>query len=70
MIDLLFSLLGTAAPVEFGALPYRPGEIWNMQADPAPAWADLGWQARVPLHDGLENTIRSLLPEGRQTVAP
>ena len=59
VVQLLFELLDEDAPLNLGALPYRPGEIWNMQANPASTWADLGWQARILLREGLQRTIQA-----------
>jgi UDP-glucose 4-epimerase len=59
VIRLLFELLDVDAQLNLGALPYRPGEIWNMQANPASSRADLGWQARIVLREGLQRTIRA-----------
>lgn len=42
--------------LEFGAVPYRPGEIMDTKVDIEPLLA-LGWKPRVGLIDGLRKTI-------------
>lgn len=51
------ALLGTDVEPEFGALPYRPNEIWRMVGDGSRAEALLGWRPTTALVDGLERTI-------------
>jgi nucleoside-diphosphate-sugar epimerase len=58
VIDHLYDLLQATPRPEFGVLPYRPGEIWNMQADPAPSKRDLGWSPRIGLKEGLLLTAK------------
>ena len=40
--------------------PERPGEVQHIALDPARAKAELGWEARVGLDQGLELTLASL----------
>ena len=40
--------------------PERPGEVQHIALDPARAKAELGWEARVDLDQGLELTLASL----------
>jgi UDP-glucose 4-epimerase len=44
--------------------PARAGEVQRISIDPARAAAELGWQPRVALRDGLERTLASLRPKG------
>lgn len=48
---------GARSPLEIGALPYRPTEIWRMQADGARARQLLGWTPKVDLAEGLRRTV-------------
>jgi UDP-glucose 4-epimerase len=45
------------SPVEIGALPHRPNEIWRMCGDATRAGQVLGWSPRVGLNEGLRITI-------------
>ena len=49
---------------EYGALPYRPGEIWDLAADVGLAVEDLGWRPQVSLERGLWLTVQSLQGSG------
>jgi UDP-glucose 4-epimerase len=53
--------LGRAAgrPVELAFKPPRPGEILHSLADVSAARATLGFQARIPLDEGLAETVRA-----------
>jgi nucleoside-diphosphate-sugar epimerase len=46
----------TKTHLNFGALPYRPNEIMDSQADTT-AIKKLGWKPKVSLEDGLRKTI-------------
>lgn len=48
---------GALGRIRFGALPYRPDEVWEMVADIGAARRDLGFAPRVPLREGLERTV-------------
>lgn len=50
-------LTGCRSPLEVGALPDRPGEIWRMSGDGRRAHAELGWQPQVPFEAGLRETV-------------
>ena len=43
--------------VRFGAVPYRPTEVWEMYADVEAARRDLGFSASVSLEEGLARTV-------------
>jgi len=47
---------GIAAPL-FGALPYRPTEIWSLTGNPSRAEGILGWRSNTSLKNGLLQTI-------------
>ena len=40
--------------------PERPGEVQHIALDASRAKAELGWEARVDLEQGLERTLASL----------
>jgi nucleoside-diphosphate-sugar epimerase len=58
VIQRLFELAGTLARPRPGALPYRPGEVMRLVADPRPARERLGWAAQVELDEGLKSLIQ------------
>jgi UDP-glucose 4-epimerase len=61
VLDLVSALSGLAErPLEPDFVPHRPGEVRDIHLDPARARAELGWQARVDLDEGLEHTLASL----------
>jgi nucleoside-diphosphate-sugar epimerase len=59
VVERLFTLAGAGARPLPGALPYRPGEVMRLVADPRPAAEQLGWAARIELDDGLQRLVRS-----------
>ena len=48
---------GALARVDFGAVPYRPGDLADMFADITAARRDLGYEPSVALDDGLARTV-------------
>lgn len=63
VIGRLFAIMGIDILPLFGALPYRPGEIWDLRADASAANDELGWKPGVDLGQGLKMTI-GLLDNG------
>ena len=57
MAETILQVMGNPVPANFGALPYRPTEIWRMFCDNTRARELLGWTPRHSLRDGLEKTI-------------
>lgn len=53
----VLELLGNPIQPEFGALDYRPTEIWRMFGDSSKARRVLGWTPSHSLGDGLAKTI-------------
>ncbi len=51
-VETLHRLSGSAAVLDFGALPHRPAEIMRSVADPR-GWAALRWQPTYDLKTGL-----------------
>jgi UDP-glucose 4-epimerase len=43
--------------LQFGAISYRPNEIWDMYCDNNKAKRLLGWEPQIGLEEGLNNTI-------------
>jgi UDP-glucose 4-epimerase len=58
IVDALASLSENG----FGAdhAPARPGEVQHIALDPSRSKSELGWEARVDLHQGLKRTLDSL----------
>jgi nucleoside-diphosphate-sugar epimerase len=54
---LILDLLGNPVAAQFGALPDRPTEIWEMRSDSSRAREMLGWKPQHSLADGFEKTI-------------
>lgn len=44
--------------VEFGAIPYRSTEVWEMCCDISAARNDLGYDPEISLYEGIERTVR------------
>ncbi len=53
----VLELLGNPVEAQFGALPYRPNEIWRMVGDRGRSHDLLGWKPHHDLTDGLARTI-------------
>lgn len=53
----VLDLLGNPVEPQFGALEYRPTEIWRMFSDSTKARTLLGWSPVHSLEDGLRATI-------------
>jgi UDP-glucose 4-epimerase len=50
---------GALARVDFGAVPYRPGDLADMFAETTAARRDLGYQPAIALDEGLAQTVAS-----------
>lgn len=57
MIEMILSLMGNPITAQFGAVPYRDGEIWRNSGDTTQAQTTLGWEAKTSLECGLQKTI-------------
>jgi UDP-glucose 4-epimerase len=57
IVDQLVATAGFRGPIAF--VDARPGEVREVALDPRRASRSLGWQARVPLADGLRLTFTS-----------
>ncbi len=54
--------------VEFGAVDYRDGEIWEMCCDISAARRDLGYEPRVSLEDGIRRTVEWFATAGERAA--
>lgn len=61
VIERLYKLIKARTQPLFGALPYRPGEVWSTRADSEPATRDLGWYPWVSLDEGLALAAANVL---------
>jgi len=57
LIKKIARLTQSKSKLNFGALDYRPTEIWEMKADNTNAKAYLNWEPRHNLTEGLTKTI-------------
>ena len=57
MVQTIIDLTGSKAIPDFGALPYRSGELWVQSGDPTLARTALGWTPQISLRQGLQRTI-------------
>lgn len=56
-VDLVYQhIQGSTRPI-YGAVPYRPDEVWRPHPDTAKIRSMLNWAPRVSLEDGLVRTI-------------
>lgn len=56
-VQLIHKVSGSKSELNIGALPTRPGEIWQMYADNRKAKNLLGWSPRIDLEEGMKMTI-------------
>jgi nucleoside-diphosphate-sugar epimerase len=56
---------GCTSRLNFGAIPYRPGEIMKPELDLDPIF-ELGWKPQVSLAEGLKRTIESEQVDARR----
>lgn len=59
VVECIWELTGARGRILAGALPYRPGEVMHLAADAGRTAHLIGWQARVPLEEGLRRTIQA-----------
>ncbi|MFH1884603.1 MAG: SDR family NAD(P)-dependent oxidoreductase [Planctomycetota bacterium] len=57
LVEMIVGIVNPGAEVDFGAIPYRYDEIWNLSGSPKAAQDVLGWTANTELEDGLRKTI-------------
>ena len=57
IVGTIYKLVRSSASPRVGAIPYRREEIWNLTGDPSLAKEVLGWEPKVGLEAGLQETI-------------
>jgi len=57
LITLIHKLTESTSELKFGAIPYRPTEIWRMYGDNTKSKEILGWQPLLPFEEGLRESI-------------
>jgi nucleoside-diphosphate-sugar epimerase len=60
VVERIFALCGGAGQPSIGALPYRPGVVWETVADADRTQRLTGWSATIGLVEGLELTIQNI----------
>ena len=63
IFELLAEVAGYTQPPRFG--PARTGDVMRIALNPAQAREQLGWQAQMPLHEGLASTYKFFSANGR-----
>jgi nucleoside-diphosphate-sugar epimerase len=59
LIERIFQLCEGRGKPKLGALPYRPGVVWELCADAERTYALTGWRAKTALEEGLRRTIEA-----------
>ncbi|HTB34271.1 MAG TPA: NAD(P)-dependent oxidoreductase [bacterium] len=62
-VERVRDLIDPSLPVEFGALPYPPGQPMHLQADIGRLTTATGWKPETPLDLGLARTIDAVKRE-------
>lgn len=57
VVTRIYELVGGPGCPRIGALPPRPGTLWDLRADARRTTQLTGWQARVGLEQGLPKTV-------------
>lgn len=57
VVKRIVEMVGNKNKILFGALPYRPNEIWRMFCDNTKARKLLKWESEYSLDEGLRQTI-------------
>lgn len=60
IVQALHGLTGSGSKLNFGALPYRAGQIMRACANPNEFNADTGWNPTVDLNDGLRGVVEKI----------
>lgn len=64
LVTLIKDLTGSKIKLEFGKLPYREHETMVSNSDFSKI-KELGWQAKIPLKEGIEHCIKSYLKKNK-----
>ncbi|GAB3439032.1 NAD-dependent epimerase/dehydratase family protein [Insolitispirillum peregrinum] len=57
LITKIRDLIDPALPLGFGDVPYRPDQVMHLEADITALSRATGWTPKMPLDDGLKNTV-------------
>jgi nucleoside-diphosphate-sugar epimerase len=57
IVQTLGDIIGRSELLRIGAIPARANDAFLVAADTAAAKRDFGWEARIPLREGLEATV-------------
>ncbi|HLG01803.1 MAG TPA: SDR family NAD(P)-dependent oxidoreductase [Acidimicrobiia bacterium] len=57
LANKILDVMGNPIEAQFGAIPYRPTEIWQMYCDNTKAKELLGWKPSVSLDEGLQRAV-------------
>jgi nucleoside-diphosphate-sugar epimerase len=57
VISMVRDAIDPRLPLGFGDIPYRPDQVMHLEADIGRLTGDLGWSPRVPLDEGLVETV-------------
>jgi UDP-glucose 4-epimerase len=57
VVEIVLELTDSNANPLWGAVPYRPDEMWRLSGDPTHADDVLGWTTTTPLREGLRRTV-------------
>lgn len=56
-VNLIYSKMEASKEPNYGAIPYRDGEVWTPLPDITMIKEKLGWEPRISLEEGLDKTI-------------
>jgi nucleoside-diphosphate-sugar epimerase len=56
-VGLVRDLIDPKLPLGFGEVAYRPDQVMHLEADISRLTDELGWRPRIPLLDGLADTV-------------
>jgi nucleoside-diphosphate-sugar epimerase len=57
VVEQVHSLLGSTTELQWGSVPHRRNEVWLNSGNPEKIRSMLGWEPRVSLPQGLEETV-------------
>jgi nucleoside-diphosphate-sugar epimerase len=57
IVEQIRDLINPALPLGFGEVPYRPDQVFHLQANISKLRRATGWQPRTALADGLRQTV-------------
>jgi nucleoside-diphosphate-sugar epimerase len=57
LVQTIKKQLNSQCQINFGALPYRDNEVWNMLGDNSKIKKQLGFEMKYSLIEGINKTI-------------